>query len=253
MGVCVCKSKKENKPLELQKINNCEEENSNNKETHPSSKSSNNEKTPNEEIIQNKCPELAKYENSMYLSGKRSEFSHLNNKTASIFSSGQTEEEVIIRGEINKNCKNKEEDFDNISFKKLVKNNGGIIIKKDDKKSVISSIHGTNVDTLNTVKEKRSEINSMHTTPVNQKNDKLFSNCLTRNNKSENNKSIINQRIKKNLNGNNILRKSDRINVSMNDNYPYLSIPKTDEPLPDVEELSAESPILIGNNSLISE
>ena len=189
----------------------------------------------------------------MYLSGRTPEFSHLNNKTASIFSSGQTEEELIIRGEINKNCKNKEEDFDNISFKKLVKNNGGIIIKKDDIKSVISSIHGTNVDTLNIDKEKRSEINYMHTIPINKKSGKLFTNCLTRNNKSENNKSIINQKIKNNLNDNNILRKSDRINVSMNENCPCLSVPKTDEPLPNIEELSAESPLFIGNNSIISE
>ena len=233
-----------------------DENNSNNLEnnsTNKNKKEKDNKSSISKEVSNKKSPELAKYEPSMFYSGKRSEFSHLNNKTASIFSTGQTEEEVIIRGEINKNCQNKEEDFDNNSFKKLVKNNGGIVIKKDDKKSVISSIHGTNVDTLNTVKDKRAEINSMHTIPVNHKKGKLLSNCLARNNKSENNKSIINQRIKKNLNDNNILRKSDRINVSMNDNYPYLSIPRTDEPLPDIEELSAESPIFIGNNSLISE
>jgi hypothetical protein len=257
MGICESKTKKENKPIESQKMNNCEEENSNNKETHPTSKNSKNEKSSIEEIENNKCPELAKYENSMYLSGKRSEFSHLNNKTVSIFSSGQTEEEVIIRGEINKNCKNKEEDFDNNSFKKLVKNNGGIIIKKDDKNSAISSIHGTSVDRLFLSKEKLSEIKSIHTSPVYQKSGKLCSNNLVKNNMSENNKSIINQRIKKFLNNNNnnndLLRRSDRINVSMNDNYPLLSIPKTDEPLPDIEELSTESPILIGNHSLISE
>ena len=255
MGICDSKTKKEIKPIENQKMNNCEEENSNNKETHPTSK---NEKSSIEEKENNKCPELAKYENSMYISGKKSEFSHLNNKTASIFSSGQTEEEVIIRGEINKNCKNKEEDFDNNSFKKLVKNNGGIIIKKDDKNSVISSIHGTSVNRLGLCKEKLSEIKSIHTTPVFQKNGKKCSNNLVKNNMSENNKTMINQRIKRflnnnNNNNNNLLRGSVRINVSMSDNCPMLSIPKTDEPLPDIEELSTESPILIGNHSLISE
>ena len=73
-------------------------------------------------------------------------------------------------------------------------------------------------------------------------------------NKSENNKSLINDRISKflNENNNNPLRQSNKINVSMNDNYPYLSIPKTDEPLPDIDELSNESPIILGRNSLIS-
>ena len=75
----------------------------------------------------NICPRLDRYERSF---GKKSETSQYNN-TKSEFSSNLTEEEIIIKGEINKNCPNKEKDFDNNSFKKLIKNNGGIILKED--------------------------------------------------------------------------------------------------------------------------
>ena len=72
-------------------------------------------------IEKNKCPELDKYDRSMFISGKKSEYSQFNNKTVSMFSAEKTEEEVIVKGEINKECKNKEEDFDNNSFKNLIK------------------------------------------------------------------------------------------------------------------------------------
>ena len=74
--------------------------------------------TLNQKLEKNKCPELDKYERSMFISGKKSEYSQFNNKTVSAFSAEKTEEEVIVKGEINKECKNKEEDFDNNSFKK---------------------------------------------------------------------------------------------------------------------------------------
>ena len=37
------------------------------------------------------------------------------------------------------------------------------------------------------------------------------------------------------------------------DKLSYLNVPKTDEPLPDIDELSAQSPINLGRNSLISQ
>ena len=251
MGICETSSK--NKDILFnQQFEGCqkiEDENSNNKETHTSSK--------NLQDIQslNKCPELAKYDNS----GKRSEFSYLNNKTVSVLSSGCTEGEVIIRGEINKSCKNKDEDFANSSFKQLVKKNGGIIIKKDDKYSNVS--YSSGFDSLVGLRKDKIEIKSIHTLPINTKktgklliNDKTCKNFI-KNNKSENNKSLINNKIVKflNENNNNSLRQSNKINVSMNDNYPCLSVPKVDEPLPDIDELSTESPITLGRNSLIPE
>jgi hypothetical protein len=257
MGICEASNK--NKDILFnQQFEGCQkvdDENSNNKETHTSSENSKENKTiKNSEIIKSKCPELTVYDNS----GKKSEFSHLNNKTASVFSSGCTEEEFIIRGEINKNCKNKEEDFDNKSFKRLVEKNGGIIIKKNDKRSTIS-YSSNGIDSLLGFGKDKIEIKSIHTLPINSKNAKILINDkkskdLLKYNKSENNKSLINDRISKflNENNNNPLRQSNKINVSMNDNYPYLSIPKTDEPLPDIDELSNESPIILGRNSLIS-
>lgn len=75
-------------------------------------------------------PELAKYDRSVFNSGKMS-IEDNNNKT-SVFSSGVSEEEIIVRGEINKEAKNKDKDFINESFKKLIKNNGGIIIENSE-------------------------------------------------------------------------------------------------------------------------
>ena len=58
-------------------------------------------------------------------------------------------------------------------------------------------------------------------------------------------------------NGNDKLRLSNKINVSFHDNMPandaLINIPKQDEPLPDIDELSTESPILILRNSIESE
>lgn len=73
------------------------------------------------------CPNLEKYERSL---AKKSETS-LNFQTISEFSSKKTEGEIIIRGEINKECANKEKDFNNNSFMRLVKNKGGIFLKED--------------------------------------------------------------------------------------------------------------------------
>ena len=80
----------------------------------------------------NKHPHLEKYEPSL---AKTSELSNADFGKSEIISKSH-EEEIIIRGQINSNCYNKEKDFDNPSFMKLVKNNGGKIIKENiqDKK-----------------------------------------------------------------------------------------------------------------------
>jgi hypothetical protein len=236
MGICESTNKnddnKSNKNVKKMQIKSkpsanenyklIEDDNSNNKETHPSTQN-------DQDINNNKCPELYKYD--IY---QKSELSRCNNNI-SVFSSGLTEQEVIVHGEINKNCKNKEEDFDNCSFKKLVKNNGGIVIKNREKNRKIS-YDGPLIDK-----------NSMLTLPLKTKTGENY-----RNTRSENNKSLINDKIKQvledknnNYTNSNSLRLSNKIDVSMNDNMcTYLSVPKIDEPLPDIDELSNESNIL---------
>ena len=213
----------------------------------------NTKNTSNQQTEENKCPDLEKYERSMFISGKKSEYSQFNNKTVSAFSAERTEEEVIVKGEINKECKNKEEDFDNNSFKNLIKNNGGIVIKNyDDLSSFVCSSNGIQ-PIFNIGSEAISEIKSKNTLPIyhfkyngllyglkdSNKNSNLN---LIRNCKSENQKSILTC-------DKNNLRQSNKINLTFNDEYPqvdsYLNIPKIDEPLLDIDDLSTESPIPI--------
>lgn len=104
-------------------------------------------------------PELEKYERSI---GKKSEISR-NIPAKSEYSSKITEEEIIVKGEINKECPNKEKDFDNNSFMRLVKNKGGIILKEDG----ISNVQSNNTEQDNTPfadfgKENISEIYSQN-------------------------------------------------------------------------------------------
>ena len=87
----------------------------------------NNKSSDQMDNSNNKCPKLEKYESSL---AKKSE-TNQNFQTISEFSSKKSEEEIIIRGEINKECPNKEKDFNNNSFMRLVKNKGGIILKED--------------------------------------------------------------------------------------------------------------------------
>ena len=61
---------------------------------------------------------------------------------------------------------------------------------------------------------------------------------------SENNNNTINPNMQINKNHNS-LRDSYKINVSMQDNYVYLSVPRVDEPLPDIDEISTESPLIL--------
>jgi hypothetical protein len=251
MGICESSHEKKsiNDMPNPEKKKNNEDENSNNKETHHSSSSQQYNNNSKEEINNGKeCPHLAKYERSFNNGGKKSEYSQYN-KAQSVFSSGLTEEEVIIRGEINKNCKNKEEDFDNNSFKKLVKNNGGIIINNKDNKSNIGNFKNNNL-ILDFGNEIISEIKSSHPLHVNKGN--IFkslrgsgvSHNLRKNVMSENNNNTINPNMQINKNHNS-LRDSYKINVSMQDNYVYLSVPRVDEPLPDIDEISTESPLIL--------
>ena len=203
---------------------NNDEDNLNGVETHPSSNDQENEI---------KKPELCRYERD----NKKSEFSYKNGKIMSTISS-QNEEEVIIRGEINKNVINKEADFVNKDFKNLVKKNGGIIINDNDKMSNVLSYQGINpaldIGKVSII----SDFKSLNTNPIKPvKNENLIQNIMN-NNKNDN------------------LRSSTKINVSFHDtairNDAFINIPKVDEPLPDVDELSNESPFLI-RDSLISK
>lgn len=237
MGICESSKEKEKIKIKTnpqEEINNKndikntssnnDEDNLNGAETHPSSNDQENEI---------KKPELCRYERD----NKKSEFSYKNGKIMSTISS-QNEEEVIIRGEINKNVINKEADFVNKDFKNLVKKNGGIIINDNDKMSNVLSYQGINpaldIGKVSII----SDFKSLNTNPIKPvKNENLIQNIMN-NNKNDN------------------LRSSTKINVSFHDtairNDAFINIPKVDEPLPDVDELSNESPFLI-RDSLISK
>ena len=247
MGICETSNNdikqtkdKEQNSLNSKKLNNQEDNNSIYLETHQSSNSQNDNKISiNHELNNNECPQLVQYERSNF----KSDISYTNNNTQSVMSSGIIEEEIIIRGEINKNCKNKDEDFENISFKKLIKKSGGIIIKnKDQISSNISSNQRVN-SLYDFGKEAISEIKSKHSCPFKQiKGNKMNINKMKKT-MSENNK-ILNNKTKKNC---------FKINISTQDNYPFLNIPINDEPLPNIDELSEQSPIYIRTiNSMIS-
>ena len=221
----------------------------------------------NEPIKTNQKPLLEKYDRSMFISGKKSEYSQYN-KT-SIFSSGKTEEEeIIIRGEINKDAKNMEEDFVNNSFKQLVQNKGGIIIKNNDMNKLFGrESHITNpLSELDN--ENISEIHSKDSLAVGSSRGAMVTNSL-RNNRPEsflssnlskglfipgnNSKSNSGYRLNErsynskynSLSGtmNSKLKDSSKINISMHESHPrvesYLNIPKVDKPLPDIDELSS--------------
>lgn len=234
---------KPNKILKKEALN--EEENSNNLETYPSSNSQENE---------NKCPNLIKYDQDP--SGKKSEISFVNSKF-----SNQNEEEVIIRGEINKENINKEGDFDNMDFKNLVKKNGGIVVKEKDKMSNVYSYQGIN-PAFDFGQEKLSEIKSMNSfacrtnfTTNTMRGSDAYLNLINKRRQFENNNNQrnINDFLQ---NKEDKLRDSCKVNVSMHDanfrNDAFISIPKNDEPLPDIDELSTESPLL-RRSSLISD
>ena len=223
----------------------------------------------------NEKPELVQYD-------RDNSYCNNNNKTkTSMFSSGRSEEEIIIRGEINKEARNKDEDFANNSFKKLVKNKGGIIIKNEELNSNYCESHKTN-SIFDLGKENISEIHSKQAASINNNNintlkvnnsDVLRSSINYDKNKLVNNgqnKGIISGKYdingklipngnfhvdyNDNINGkydnnnnilginNNILRESNRINISIHESCPridsFLHLPKTDQPPPEMDELS---------------
>ena len=146
---------------------------------HDSKKTKNSEEPRTNSNI---CPRLDRYERSF---GKKSETSQYNN-TKSEFSSNLTEEEIIRKGEINKNCPNKENDFDNNSFKKLVKNKGGIILKEDLDLQSNSQNNNDIIDNINyngSNKENNSDISFKPNTKsvnsnvsfINGKKNKIYS------------------------------------------------------------------------------
>jgi len=255
----ICESSHEGKTLKANQMENSQKLEDSNSPTqdNKSNLEKEDQSSSNQDIEENKRPELEKYDHSLFLSGQRSEYSKING--VSVFSSGRTGEEVIIRGEINKECKNKEEDFDNNSFKNLVKNNGGIFIKNKDNISNIKSSQKINPTLIN-VKDTLYDRSSIHTFPFNNIKKDEFYNSLQVNGKNLNLCQDIKSENNINNFGNNFknifLGNSCKINVSMNDNNAryntLLSIPKIDEPLPDLDELSTESPIPMRRNSLIS-
>ena len=175
MGICESKTndKKENNSNKdeknHQKIENSDTSNSDidraNKDKINFSQNSENKKTNECGNKSNDRPKLEKYERSM---AKKSEISHFQN--GSDFSSKISEEEIIIKGEINKDCQNKEKDFNNNSFMRLVKNKGGIILKEDAQSNTKNNNKNSRNNIFNEIsKENISEIKSQISFQTNTK------------------------------------------------------------------------------------
>ena len=208
-------------------------------------------------------PKLEEYDRSINKSGEEKTF--YNNHT-SIYSSRKSEAEVIINGEINKEAKNKEEDFVNKSFKNLVKKSGGIIIKADDLSSNLSgskteksllnlgieniseigsnkatSIQNNDIKLGNSIKSSISTINLSIIKGIND-NELMYNNDDINKKQFHKNSIINNSDIISNKLINNKLRESNKINISLHESYPriesFVNLPKTDIPLPDLSELS---------------
>ena len=217
----------------------------------------------------NAKPELAKYDRSVYASGRTNS---INNKI-SLLSSGVSEQEIIITGEINPIAENKEEDFINSNFKKMVQNKGGNIENGDN-----NTIDSKRDSTFDLGKENLSE---MHSTvsihmPIMQSNGKMVNNNINNiENKNNIKEGIINckydqngiliptnsnviikgrndKRCDKNsnlfvknnylrqkiiINHNSILKDSSKVNVSLHESCPridsFLNVPKNNQPPPE--------------------
>lgn len=229
-------------------------------------------------------PELAQYDRSVYCSGRRSEMTNTKN---SILSSGLSEQEIIIKGEINQEAKNKEEDFANTSFKNLIQKKGGIVLTESEYNS--NNGESRKASFFDLGKENISEIHSKLSTSIQKNGVNVNSSGISSikmGNKNENNlKNINNEGIMNNnqkgggvisgkydINGNFIpnqtnihinnkynvgnnnnniaallgrhssMRGSSKINISLHESCPrvdsYLNVPRNDQPLPDVDELS---------------
>ena len=215
-----------------------------------------------EEIKANNKPELAKYDRSLLGSAKRSEYSHNNNiNKTSLFSSAHSEEELIIKGEINKDVISREKDFVNSSFKNEVENKGGKIIKDDD---INNNINGSiKVNSIfNPGKENNTEIDNntnvikRNINNINNNNEIVYGiingkydqngNLIPNDNNIKYNERYNNEKVNINKNiievNNNILKKSYKINISLHESCPriesFLNVPKTDQPPPNIDEIS---------------
>ena len=82
-----------------------------------------------------------------------------SNIIQSDINSKSKEEEIIIKGKVNLNCENKENDFDNESFMNLIKSNGGIVLKEEIDKDEKNN-QKTNEITYDFEKDDISEIKS---------------------------------------------------------------------------------------------
>ena len=179
----------------------------------------------------NNCPKLEKYERSL---AKKSETS-LNFQTISEFSSKKSEGEIIIRGEINKECQNKEKDFNNNSFMRLVKNNGGIILKEDaqsnsknnykmDENLICDVIGNDNISEIKS-HDNRSEFRKSHFTNHTMNPKKYDNKTFNRNDKkSHYSYKTINPKlsIKKYLDGVFNTEIEENNNYNYNNRYKYI-------------------------------
>ena len=185
MGICDSKNsenkksifsqdKRKNQKIETTDISYSDNYNSN-KYNLESSQTSENIKSNEKDNELNNHPELEKYERSM---AKKSEISHAI-QNGSEFSSKISEEEIIIRGEINKECPNKEKDFDNNSFMRLVKNKGGLIINEDNQSNTKSDKNKLKINYFNAFgKDNISEIKSQISFQTNNKSKNSIVNLI---------------------------------------------------------------------------
>ena len=254
MGICdiIKRREKQNTVEQNNQIENINNNNSSNILQPNAIDTSGNNTLPNYYIQtnnsnNNKCPQLMHYNNSL----KRTDLSNIQNNSMSGFSSLK-DQELIIKGEVNKNLINKEEDFDNVDFKNYVKDNGGIIIQDNDKSNNIISSQKP-LPSFNIGKDSISEIKSNNSNSIVNSNKNISSvkNSGVSLNLNDNNRISLKQSNKTSI------KNSSKISVSINDNVTkkneFIHIPKVDEPLPDIEELSTESPLVLQGSSLVSE
>ena len=178
------------------------------------------------------------------------------NKT-SVVSSGISEEEIIIKGEINKEAKNKEEDFVNNSFKQEIQNKGGIIITNGDMNSNIANSRKVSsfgniseILSIQNTSRRNSEmkkLNNNNTGGIISGKYDINGNLIPNNNNNIGASIRANKGINLNNNllgdnYNSLLRGSNRLNISLHESSPklesFLNIPKNDQPPPDMDELS---------------
>lgn len=82
------------------------------------------------------------------------------------FNSIQTYEEIIVKGKINPDCHNEEDEFDNTSFRNLVQEQGGIVKTKGKDNPLQNSISSLDNNLSNTFKNKnlfRNGLNKYNT------------------------------------------------------------------------------------------